>query len=134
MRSNGATLNAQLSRVVSELGHTDTIVVTDAGLPIPVGVERVDLAIREGLPAFLDLLDTVLAEVKIEDAVAPAEIDEHSPEMAGQLRARLAAHGVMLKLIPHVDFKHTTQSCRAAIRSGEFTPYANVILKCGVVY
>jgi D-ribose pyranase len=134
MRSNAGTLNGQLSRVISELGHTDTIVVTDAGLPIPASVERVDLAMREGLPAFLDVLDTVLDEVKIEGALAPAEIQMYSPEMLAQLRQRLEACGVELRFVPHIDFKKQTHTCRAAIRSGEFTPYANVILTCGVVY
>lgn len=134
MRSNGATLNGQLARVISELGHTDRIVITDAGLPIPAAVERVDLAVREGIPSFLDVLDTVLAEVKIEGAVAPAEIQEHSPEMLAQLRERLAAAGVKLTFVPHQEFKQATAGCRSAVRSGEFTPYANVLLTCGVVY
>lgn len=51
MRRNHGTLNGQLARVISELGHTDRLVVTDAGLPVPPGVERVDLAVRENLPA-----------------------------------------------------------------------------------
>lgn len=134
MRSNDATLNPQLGRVISELGHTDLLVVTDAGLPIPAEVERVDLALREGIPAFLDVLDTVLAELKVEAAVAPAEIADASPDMLEQLRGRLERHGVELSLVPHVDFKARTRQARAAVRSGEFTPYANVLLQAGVVY
>lgn len=134
MRKNGGTLNAQLSRVVSELGHTDQVVVTDAGLPIPPGVERVDLALRQGVPTFLEVLDQVLLEVEVEAAVAPAEIAEHSPTALEELRQRLAALDVELRLVPHAEFKKLTTSARAAVRSGEFTPYANVLLTCGVVY
>lgn len=134
MRSNGATLNAQLSRVISEMGHTEQIVVTDAGLPIPAGVERVDLALREGIPAFLDVLDTVLAELTIEGAIASSEIAQASPEMHAALEDRLLARGVMLQLIPHEDFKKRTVGSRAAVRSGEYTSYANVILLAGVAY
>ena len=76
MRRNNGTLNVQLSRVVSECGHTDSIVVADAGLPIPASVERIDLAYRAGAPAFLDVLDTVLAEFLLEKAVGPSRSSE----------------------------------------------------------
>jgi len=134
MRRNHGTLNAQLSRVFSELGHTDEIVVTDAGLPIPPGVERVDLAVRAGLPSFLQLLDVTLEEVAVEAAVAPTEVATHSPQLLAALRERLSAIGVELELVPHVEFKRRTVGARAAVRSGEFTPYANVLLRAGVVY
>ncbi len=134
MRSNNGTLNGQLARVISEIGHTDLLVVTDAGLPIPRHVERVDLALKEGVPAFLDVLDTVLSELQIEAATVPAEIANHSPEMLARLRARLEAAGVDVTLVPHVEFKARTADARAAVRSGEFTPYANVLLRAGVVY
>lgn len=134
MRKNSATLNGQLSRVVSETGHTDLVVVTDAGLPIPLGVERVDLAVRPGLPAFLDVLDTVLDELVVEGATISEEIREHSPDMLTALEERFAALDVPVTLVPHVELKALTHGARAAVRSGEFTPYANVVLHAGVAY
>lgn len=134
MRSNNATLNAQLARLISEMGHTDLLAVTDAGLPIPRGVERIDLALKEGVPSFLDVLDTVLAELRVEAATVPAEIAEKSPEMFDLLRSRLDERGVPVTLVPHSEFKARTTGARAAVRSGEFTPYANVLLQAGVVY
>jgi D-ribose pyranase len=44
MRKSGV-LHARLAAVLTELGHTDLLVVADAGLPIPPGVERIDLAV-----------------------------------------------------------------------------------------
>lgn len=134
MRSTRTTINPQLSRVVSETGHTDLIVVTDAGLPIPPGAERIDLAYRPGAPAFLDVLDTVLAELVIEGATASAEIEQQSPQMLDALRERLEPLGIAITLVPHQDFKELTQDARAFVRSGEYTPYANVILHAGVAY
>ncbi|RWZ68243.1 D-ribose pyranase [Labedella populi] len=134
MRRTATTINPQLSRVISETGHTDGIVVTDAGLPIPRGSERVDLAYRAGAPAFLDVLDTVLAEMVVEGATASTEIAEHSPEMLEALRGRLDPLGIEIVLVPHVEFKELTRAARAFVRSGEFTPYANVILTAGVAY
>ncbi len=33
----GALLNSEISHVVSRLGHTDSLVICDAGLPVPAG-------------------------------------------------------------------------------------------------
>lgn len=129
-----STLNPQLSRIISETGHVDALVVTDAGLPLPQGVERVDLAFRPGQPAFLDVLDTVLESLSIEAAVMAEEIVTASPKMYQEICNRLADRGVTAELVPHVDFKEQTRQARACVRSGEFTPYANIILVAGVVY
>jgi len=134
VRKTATTINPQLSRIISETGHTDLVVVTDAGLPIPPGSERVDLAYRPGAPAFLDVLDTVLAELVVEGATVSAEVAEQSPHVLAALRERLEPLGVDVQLVPHVEFKRRTHGARAFVRSGEFTPYANVILHAGVAY
>lgn len=134
MRRNRGILNGQLARVISETGHTDRLVVTDAGLPIPPGVERVDLALRENLPRFLDVLDAVLDEVAVEAVLLSEEIKQASPEMLAQIEGRFERLGVTLEFVPHTEFKQATGTARAAVRSGEFTPYANVLLTAGVVY
>ena len=134
MRSNGATLNAQLSRVISETGHTDWIVVTDAGLPTPRGVERIDLAYRPGAPAFLDVLDTVLSELVVEGATVSQEVAEASPKMCAELLRRFDELGVPVDFVTHEEFKRQTEHAKAAVRSGEFTAYANVLLRAGVAY
>jgi D-ribose pyranase len=54
--------------------------------------------------------------------------------MLEQILERLEAAGVSPQLVPHVDFKALTEGSRAAIRSGEFTPSANVVLHAGVAY
>ncbi|MEJ1087881.1 D-ribose pyranase [Microbacterium sp. Mu-80] len=132
MRKTNTTINPALSRVISETGHTDLIVVTDAGLPIPPDAERIDLAYRPGSPAFLDVLDTVLAELVVEGATVSAEVAEASPHVLEALRERLPS--IEITLVPHVEFKKQTRAARAFVRSGEFTPYANVILQAGVAY
>lgn len=134
MRKTPTTINPALSRVISETGHTDLIIVTDAGLPIPQGAERIDLAYRPGAPAFLDVLDTVLAELVVEGATVSAEVAEKSPEVLDALRERFAGMGFEIELVPHREFKQRTHAARAFVRSGEFTPYANVILHAGVAY
>ncbi|TAL89788.1 MAG: D-ribose pyranase [Rhodanobacter sp.] len=134
MRKTNTTLNPQLSRVISETGHTDLIVVTDAGLPISQHVERIDFAYRPGRPPFLDLLDTVLDEMVVEGVTVSSEIVEVSPAMFDEIKARFDRLGIEIELIPHIRFKERMKNARAAVRSGEFTPYANVLLRAGVAY
>ena len=41
-------------------------------------------------------------------------------------------NGIEIEKLPHVDFKERTKLSRAVIRTGEFTPFANIILISGV--
>jgi D-ribose pyranase len=133
MKSTEGILNPQLSRVIAETGHTDLLVVTDAGLPIPANVERVDLSVVPNIPKFLDVLKAVLQEVVVEGIVLAEEVKSISPDMHKEILA-LFPPDISVTYVPHVEFKRMTQTARAAIRSGEFTPYANVILQAGVAY
>lgn len=48
----GTVLNSEISSVISRLGHTDTLVVCDAGLPIPNSTTRIDMALTRGRTFF----------------------------------------------------------------------------------
>jgi len=124
MRRQGI-LHPQISRIISEMGHTDGLAIADAGLPIPKGVERVDLAFLPGQPPFLAVLDGILAELSIEGALLAEEIKQANPAVWQGVQARLQ---VPMAFVPHETFKERLPSVRAVIRTGECTPYANVIL------
>jgi D-ribose pyranase len=125
-------LNAEIAAVVARLGHMDTLTVGDAGLPIPAGPQRIDLVVKPGLPGFLDVLDVILGEMVVEKAIIAAEMESVSPDLHRELVAVLGP--VPVESVPHEAFKHLTQSSRAVVRTGEFTPYANVILVAGVAF
>ena len=134
----GTLLHPELSRVVASLGHGDTLVIADAGLPIPPGVERIDLAFAPGKPAFMDVLDAVLTEMQVERALLATEMKAAAPAFHQRLQARLASlpkvgeRGV--ELVSHEELKRLSQKSAAVVRTGEFTPYANVVLYSGVVF
>jgi D-ribose pyranase len=135
----GAILHPELSRVVASLGHGDALVVADAGLPIPPGVERIDLAFAAGQPAFLDVLEAILTEMEVERAVLATEVTTVTPAAwYARLRDRLASLPKVgergPELVPHEELKRRCSEARAVVRTGEFTPYANVILVSGVVF
>lgn len=126
-------LHPGLNKLIAETGHTDEIVVTDAGLPLPEEVNtRIDLALKEGMVPFLELLDTVLDDLSVEKVIMAEEIKTVSPKMHKQILDRF--EGVEIEYFPHTAFKERTKSARGLVRSGEFTSYANVILVGGVAY
>ncbi|WP_226581011.1 D-ribose pyranase [Halobacillus litoralis] len=132
MKKTGV-LHPELNKLITEMGHTDELVVTDAGLPLPEEVTtRVDLALVKDMVPFLTVLDNVLNELSIEKVIMAEEIREKSPEMHEEILKRL--HGVEVEYVPHVDFKQRTKQARGLVRSGEHTSFANVILVGGVVY
>ena len=125
-------LNSDISKVISELGHTDTIVICDSGLPIPAHVKRIDLALKQGVPSFMDCLATVLQEMQVEQAFVALEMGEKSPGLRKEMESVLEE--VTVQAISHEEFKALTHKAKAIIRTGEFTPYANVILQAGVIF
>jgi D-ribose pyranase len=125
----GVLIHSEISHVIASLGHTDTLVIADAGLPIPDNVRRIDLALTSGIPTFLDTLRVVLQEMHVEQAILSEEVKTVSPQMYQAIEASLGA--VPVKLIPHQEFKTRTAVAKAIVRTGEFTPYANVILVAG---
>jgi len=125
-------LHAELSEVIARLGHGDLLVIGDAGLPIPDGPRRIDLAVSAGVPRFRDVLAAVLAEMQVEGAVIAEEFAPHNPGVHAELRHQLGETPVAT--LSHEQFKLATREARAVVRTGEFSPYANVILRAGVVF
>lgn len=126
----GGILNAELNFRLSKLGHTDTIVVADCGLPQPPGVPVVDLAVVFGVPSFEQVLRAVAAEIVVERAVVATETADRNP--AAQLLVE-SLFGSPERL-SHAELKQLSGLARLVVRTGEASPYANVILRCGVPF
>ncbi|MDN5900121.1 MAG: D-ribose pyranase [Brachybacterium sp.] len=121
-------LHPELGAHLARLGHTDTFVIGDCGLPIPPGVARVDLAVTLGVPGFAEVADAILAEIEVEAAVIAAEA---STSPAGEM---LGARFPGAEAVGHEEFKQLTAQARFVVRTGETTPYSNVIVRCGVPF
>jgi D-ribose pyranase len=126
----GGIINADLAGALGRLGHTDLVVVCDAGLPIPPGPAVVDLAFRFGVPTFDTVLSGLLEELVIEDAIAAAEVETQNPSSHEFLKTRLPD----LALVSHEELKRMVVGAKLVVRTGEATPYSNVILRCGVPF
>ena len=126
------TLNQPLSSVISGLGHLDTIVVADAGLPIPPDTQRIDLALTKDIPSFIETVQVILDEMQVERAIVAEEFPADSSQVYQQLQDLLQE--IPIDTIPHYELKQRTGAASAVVRTGEFTPYANVILISGVIF
>jgi D-ribose pyranase len=122
-------INGPISNVIAHLEHTDMVTIADAGLPIPTSTQRIDLALKPGVPGFLETLDVVLIEMFVERAYVSEDILTVSPQMYTEIQKRLP--NIPIVTLPHLEFKKLTGSTRAIIRTAEFTPFANVILVAG---
>lgn len=133
-------LNAPLSHCIATLGHTDSITICDAGLPIPETVERIDLALKANMPRFLETLFVATTEMFVERAVLAEEIKQKNPDILIALLAHFAeleqnqGNQILVEYVPHEHFKLLTHDSKAIVRSGECSPYANVILYSGVPF
>ena len=129
-------LNSELSYEIAKIGHTAHITLCDAGLPIPQSVKRIDLAVEAGLPGFINVLDPILSEMQVEEIILAEEIKEKNMPMYEAIMKSFKEVGMNPKVVfvPHEEFKKITHNSEAIVRTGECSPYANVILKSGVVF
>lgn len=126
-----ALLHAELSHVIASLGHGDMLVLGDAGLPIPDGPRRIDLAVARGVPKLTDVLQAVLSEMQVEGIVVAGEALDDAKNLPGWYPQSL---GIAPQTVSHEEFKRRTAKARAMVRTGECTPYANIILVAGVKF
>lgn len=138
-------LNSDISRVLSYMGHTDRICIGDCGLPVPEQTERIDLTVRFGVPSFMEVLKEVAKDMKIEKIILAEEIKEKNPAMEQEIfqffdrfetgcETGFKLDKIETEFVPHAELKKMTGECKAVIRTGETTPYANIILQSGCIF
>jgi D-ribose pyranase len=125
-------LNYRIASVIAQMGHTDRLVIADAGLPVPKAVERIDVAICPGLPKLLDVARAVAGELEVEQLVVATELSTRNPQLLDDIRGLFG--DVPIASVPHEAFKAMTRDARAVVRTGECTPYANIMLCSGVTF
>ncbi len=135
MKRNGI-LNSSISNVLSSMGHTNSICIGDCGLPIPDETKRIDLALRFNIPSFLETLDVVTDDMAVESYILAEEIKDRNPEMVGSIRSMMKKKfpDAVECFISHEDLKEETKTCKAVIRTGETTAFANIILVSACIF
>ena len=126
----GGLWHPELIGELAALGHGDLVVIADAGLPVSRASVVIDLLWAPGEPPLLPVLRAVLREGIFESAtLASALIDDtYGASVLGELE------GLDVAYVHHEELKALTLSARTVIRTGEATPYANVVLRAGVAF
>ena len=123
-------LNSHISKILADLGHTDTIVIADVGLPIPKDVPKIDLVLKLGAPSFQDVVNIIVEDMVIEKIIIAKELAANNTETYEYVTDRFKT--IDIEEISHEQFKILTQRAKVIIRTGEAKPYANCILQSGV--
>lgn len=131
MKKHGI-LNSHISKILADLGHTDTIVIADIGLPIPAGVPKIDLALTLGVPSFQDVVNTLTEDMAIEKVIVAEELANGNPETSEYLNRKFKE--IPIEEYSHEQLKELTKNAKVIIRTGEAKPYANCILQAGVYF
>lgn len=127
-------LNSKISWMIASMGHGDRLVICDSGLSIPKDSEIADLALTTNIPRFIDTVKVVMEELEIEGAIVAKEMVRVSNPLYRELESLLPK--VNIQKVPHGKFKAMlrNEGNIAFIRTGEATPYANIILISGVTF
>jgi D-ribose pyranase len=131
------TLNSHLSLVIAKMGHSDKLIICDSGLPIPRSAEVIDLALTKNIPTFIDTVSVILEELQVESVIIANEIETVNKKRYHELIAVLQKSNIhQIQKVSHEEFKNISMNGGniAFVRTGEATPYANVILIAGVAF
>jgi len=125
----GGILHPELAHVLASSGHTDYLLISDRGFPVPEEPQRIDLALVDDKPTVLDVLAAIDAEWSIDRVVITEEMALVSPHRVEELKALLP--DVLFETISHIDLKRLGHGAKATIRTGDSCPYANLIIVSG---
>jgi len=121
-------LNPQLASLLRRVRHTNTLVIADRGFPSWPGLETIDLSLVDDVPTVLQVLGAIKAECVFGAAwMAQEFVAANSAETQARFAAALAE--VPPTHLPHIDFKKRVPGAIGLIRTGDTTPYANLILE-----
>ena len=131
MKRNGI-INSEISKVLSYMRHTDLICISDLGLPCPDNIKAIDLSLKLGSPSFIDVLSEIIKDIKIERIILAEEIKNNNKEVYNKILSMF--ENISIEYVSHNSFKQKTSDCKAIIRTGEATPYANIILQSACIF
>lgn len=130
----GGILNSHIAKVLADLGHTDTICIGDCGLPVPEGVQKIDVALTFGVPSFADVLRLVAKHMRVEAIHIGEPMEAENPVNYAIVDELFPVNRFDRRITSHEEFKEATRHCKCIIRTGEATPYSNIILQADCIF
>ncbi|QPC26325.1 D-ribose pyranase [Lacticaseibacillus paracasei] len=128
----GVLLNSQISAVVADMGHWDTLGIGDLGMPVPKGTKKIDLSVKMGTPDLITVLRTTLTELEIQRVFLASEMKTENPKQLASIKKTVG--DVPIVFIPQMELQDKVANTKAFVRTGEASHYSNVILESGVTF
>jgi len=123
-------LNPAINSLLSRIRHTNTLVIADRGFPFWPQIETIDISLVDDIPRVLDVVRAIRANFAA-GQVFMAEEFVAANGSGVRLEFEQALPGVPLIFEPHVQFKKRVPQAVGLIRTGDTTPYANMIVESG---
>ena len=132
MLKTSPLLNGRLASAVATLRHGDMIVVADAGLPAPPGVETLDLAVTPGIPSLADVLPALRDAAVLHEVLVATDMGRVNPTRRALVGEIFTSDEI--REVPHEEIEALLPRAALIVQTGECTPYANVVLVGGVSF
>jgi D-ribose pyranase len=129
MRETGI-VNRDICDILSTLGHTDEVIVCDAGFAIPLGVRTIDISLAENKPTVPEVLAELKKHFSVEKLVISEETKKVVPTRFKEL-TKSFGKGVAVEIISQNEIRARARGVKAVIRTGDFTAYSNILLVSG---
>ena len=124
-------LNPAVNDLLSRIRHTNTLVIADWAFPYWNEIEVIDLSLTKGIPLITDLLEVLAQNFKV------GQIWQAEEFLATNTEDKIKAFDTSFAEIPdvqvtrlgHNDLKKMVPQAIGLIRTGDATPYGNIILE-----
>lgn len=127
MLRNGI-LNPHVLDLLARIRHTNTLVISDWAFPFWPEIETVDISLTHGIPTVLDVLDLITPVFQIGRIWQAEEfVTVNNQEIVSRFAKSFGE--IPLTREAHVDFKKRVPQAIGLIRTGDPTPYGNIILE-----
>lgn len=124
-------LNRNLMDAIMSMGHTEIMIIGDAGVPIGNPAQRIDLALSEDVPTIRQVLELVMDEMIYERVIVAEEQKMYNPVHFAQVKA--LSERCEVETMPHEElFETYLPKAKYIVRTGNFMPWGNVVLTAGI--
>ena len=121
-------LNRDIAAEMAKMGHTDKLLIADAGLAIPNTTKVIDLSLAPNVPTAVDVLKVILEHFSVEGYILSQATLDVSPSREQAFRDCLGAD-LPCEVVSHPHFRDDlTKEVKFAIRTADFTANSNIIL------
>lgn len=123
-------INRELARIISQQGHGDWLMVTDAGFAIPKDADTIDLSLTENFPTVPDVLAVLSNFFSVEKMILAQQTSNLNPTLFNRIIKSFGGN-VEVELVDHATLREMSRKSKSVIRTGDFTAFGNVILVSG---